>query len=44
MRLSNPSSPSTLGIEILPEDPTIMEEGDEEKRGITYKIMKNKVF
>ena len=25
------------------EDPTLMEGGDAEKRGITYKIMKNKV-
>lgn len=32
------------GIEVLPEDPTQMKDGDEdEKRGITYKIMKNKV-
>ena len=29
------------GIEILPEDPSLMTEG-EDKRGITYKIMKNK--
>ena len=31
-----------LGIEVSTEDPTLMDE-DEEKRGITYKIMKNKV-
>jgi len=31
-----------LGIEMASEDPTLMEGGDAEKRGITYKIMKNK--
>lgn len=30
------------GIEMAAEDPTLMEGGDTEKRGITYKIMKNK--
>lgn len=30
------------GIEVLSEDPTVMNEEDEEKRGITFKIMKNK--